>query len=210
MQPVWKGVSLKLRSDKIAEYSAGSLAVDGVPNPWTAFGMGWAKSFRSTFRECFLPISKTGCRPPPFITSSQTLDPITAWERNAKKSPNFWERVTPKPLGRLWTSCRSSGQAGSMAVGCGRRRWALPGWVLSWGGCCRSLAEEKRELPSARKLPQDSPWGWVVRRALTRLADLTFACFALPGVATRCQAHNTISTSVQLTLAAGLRCSGKC
>lgn len=36
------------------------------------------------------------------------------------------------------------------------------------------------------------------------LADLTFACFALPGVATRCQAHNTISASVPLTLVTGL------
>lgn len=36
------------------------------------------------------------------------------------------------------------------------------------------------------------------------LADLTFACPALPGVATRCQAHNTISASVLLTLATGV------
>lgn len=66
-------------------------------------------------------------------------------------------------------------------------------------------AGQKVGSRSARKLPQvSSPRGWVVRSALTRLADLTFACFALPGVATRCQAHNTISTSVQLTLAARL------
>lgn len=62
-----------------------------------------------------------------------------------------------------------------------------------------------RRARKERDLPQvSSPPGWVVRSALTRLADLTFACFALPGVATRCQAHNTISTSVQLTLAARL------
>lgn len=57
---------------------------------------------------------------------------------------------------------------------------------------------------SANRFPMACPWGWVFRSALTRLADLTFAYFALPGVATRCQAHNTISTSVQLTLAAWL------
>lgn len=79
------------------------------------------------------------------------------------------------------------------------------------GGCCPAGAgahpaagKEKVGSGSARQLPQASPRGWVVRSALTRLADLTFACFALPGVATGCQAHNTISTSVQLTLAARL------
>lgn len=77
------------------------------------------------------------------------------------------------------------------------------------GGRC-SAGKRRQEGGTAesqkeRDLPQvSSPPGWVVRSALTRLADLTFACFALPGVATRCQAHNTISTSVQLTLAARL------
>lgn len=54
------------------------------------------------------------------------------------------------------------------------------------------------------ELPPGAPRRWVVRGAVTGLADLTFACFALPGVATRCQAHNTISASVLLTLATGL------
>lgn len=88
--------------------------------------------------------------------------------------------------------------------------WVLRGWVLPCEAAraaaagAEPAAGEKVGLQSASELPQASPRGWVVRSALTRLADLTFACFALPGVATRCQAHNTISTSVQLTLAARL------
>lgn len=39
---------------------------------------------------------------------------------------------------------------------------------------------------------------------MTSLAGLTFACFALPGVAARCQALNTISAPVPVTLATGL------
>ena len=62
------------------------------------------------------------------------------------------------------------------------RRWA-----------CRGL-----QLPSA--LPEVGG----SEHFCSRPAGLTSACFALPGVATRCQAHNTISASVLLTLATGL------
>lgn len=129
MQPVWKGVSLKLRSDKIAEYSA-VLAVDGVPNPWTAFGMGWAKSFRSTFRERFLPISKTGCRPP-LSSLPPKLWTLSLPERETPKNLPTSESESPRSL---WGD---SGPPAGAAARLGAWLWAAGGAGGRYpGGCC--------------------------------------------------------------------------
>lgn len=157
----------------------------------------------SLYNQLLLLNSNTGFFPLFHPPPSPSHLPIIWTQSLAEKEAEKKSQLLPESEG-----CRNPGEGRPSPAGAAARL----GGCRAGAGVGAEGAGRHCGLPEpgevgwrrARSFPEEPPRGWVVRSALTRLADLTFACFALPGVATRCQAHNTISTSVQLTLAARL------